>query len=67
MVSSDPDYSGLPADSVIVAIADNECGAWDFQSMDFNEDCFVGLEDFALFALDWLNCTKPNTPGCYQP
>ncbi len=67
VVTSDPDYSGLPADSAMVAIADNECGAWDFQSMDFNEDCFVGLEDFALFALDWLTCTKPNTPGCYQP
>ena len=28
------------------------------------EDCFVDFKDFATFALNWVKCTQPNTPGC---
>ena len=32
--------------------------------MDFNEDCYVNLADFAFFAADWLECNDPDDPGC---
>jgi hypothetical protein len=33
-------------------------------SMDFNHDCYVGLADFAEFALQWLSCANPLDPSC---
>jgi len=33
-------------------------------SMDFNRDCYVNLEDFAEFALDWLKCNDPVDLDC---
>lgn len=32
--------------------------------MDFNWDCYVNLEDFAIFAQSWLDCNNPNDPSC---
>jgi hypothetical protein len=32
--------------------------------MDFNEDCYVNLEDFAEFAQDWLRCNDPGNASC---
>lgn len=29
----------------------------EYSEMDFNMDCIVDFEDFALFAVDWLVCT----------
>jgi len=36
----------------------------EYFAMDFNQDCFVDLQDFAVFAQQWLNCNDPQTPGC---
>ncbi len=32
--------------------------------MDFNEDCYVNLEDLAIFAQSWLDCNDISDPGC---
>ncbi len=31
---------------------------------DFNQDCYINLEDFAILAQNWLKCTDPQNPGC---
>ena len=31
---------------------------------DYNEDCYVNLGDFAVFAQAWLQCTDPAEPSC---
>jgi hypothetical protein len=41
-------------------------GCDDWLTMDFNNDCFVDLADFDIFALQWLKCAELNDPGC-QP
>jgi len=45
-------------------VQDNECGALGYAGMDFNEDCRVGLGDFAHFYAQWLTCTDPYEDGC---
>ena len=36
-----------------------DCGDWGYHEMDFDENCYVDLRDFAEFASQWLNCTHP--------
>jgi len=31
---------------------------------DFNSDCYVNLEDLAIFVQDWLRCIDPANPDC---
>ena len=64
VVTNDPAYQGVPAGSVLVTIADNECGVWPNYAVDYNQDCTVNLEDFAYFAGHWLYCTLPSQVGC---
>ena len=50
---------------VTVGITDNECGSGSgYPGMDFNDDCYVNFEDFADFAIDWMDCTVPGDPAC---
>lgn len=38
-----------------------KCGdAGDFSQFDFNKDCVVDLADFAMFASEWMSCTRPD-------
>ncbi len=37
---------------------------WYAVTADLNQDCKVDFADFAEFALDWMLCNEPNTPGC---
>lgn len=64
-VTVDPDspYFGYLLAEVPVVIDDNDCGAWGFNRADFNLDCQVNLEDFSLFALEWIACSSPD-PLC---
>jgi len=57
----DVDDSGGELDEFIINfdVQDNECGAWGFDPLDFNEDCVVGLADFAQFYDQWTLCTEP--------
>jgi len=41
-------------------------GCDDWLTMDFNNDCFVDLADFGIFAQQWLKCAELNDPNC-QP
>ncbi len=54
--SDDPVYNwgALPAALTVDCHDDDSCGLWGYNRMDFNRDCVVNLEDFALFARDWL-------------
>jgi len=64
--SSDVNYARTsPAyGDVQVEILQNECGAWSYSVMDFNQDCYVDLKDFAEFALQWAYCTAPYKTNC---
>jgi len=31
---------------------------------DFDQDCYVGLSDFAIFAIDWLECSDVTDSSC---
>ena len=57
-------YDGLHGPNVAVSIDDNECGVWGYFELDLDEDCVVGLSDFAEFAAVWLECTIPYEIGC---
>ncbi len=35
-----------------------------YMDTDFNQDCYVNLEDFAVLAQNWLKCTDPQNPVC---
>ena len=32
--------------------------------MDLTDDCYVNLDDLALFVVDWLRCDDPEDPSC---
>jgi hypothetical protein len=64
--SDDSRYNGVPIDHVVVTITDNDCGAWGYGPMDFNQNCYVDMFDFAIFVEKWLDCTLPYEAGCYD-
>jgi len=64
VASADAGYQGLPVDSVVANIADDDCGVWGFQDMDLDEDCVVGLSDLVMFLDDYLKCTLPYGSNC---
>ena len=35
-------------------------------SVDFNKDCYVGLEDLTYIVDEWLECTDPAVVDCDQ-
>ena len=35
-----------------------------FLPQDLNQDCYVNMLDFAMFATGWLSCTNPRDPTC---
>jgi hypothetical protein len=36
----------------------------EYLETDLNKDCYVGIEDVAIFAESWLNCTDQDDPMC---
>jgi len=38
----------------------------DYPTMDFNKDCKVDFEDFAVFALNWLECNLDPQSACWE-
>ena len=56
-------YFGIYLNEIDVFIEDNECGSNGFSYADVNLDCIVNMEDFAIFALEWLECSNPD-PDC---
>lgn len=62
--STDPIYHGLSVEKIAVIILENECGPWNYPVGDFNQDCFIDLQDFAIFCREWMECTDPDISGC---
>lgn len=62
--SSDANYNALNPDAFTVTVLDDECGAWGYAAADFTVDCIVDLEDLAIFAQSWLECSDPDLPEC---
>jgi len=64
----DEEESGgeLEQGHVSILVQDNECGAWGFDAADYNEDCRVGLADFAHYLAQWLICTDPYDDGGFN-
>lgn len=57
--SDDPSYSGSPVDDVLVNMQEDGCGVWGYLESDYNLDCKVNLEDFAMLASLWLVTDAP--------
>jgi len=65
-VGSGPDFSSENT-PVVVQITRGEFRCQDMEThmlTDMNEDCYIDLEDFALFVQDWLKCNDPMDPLC---
>ena len=45
-------------------VAEPVCGDWGYADMDFNQDCFVDLLDFARFVEYWMLCSEPTDENC---
>lgn len=64
-VTADPAsvYDNYALTDIAVSVNENDCGAWGFNPADFNLDCQVNLEDFAIFVSSWIACSLPD-PEC---
>ncbi len=62
--AGDANYDGLEVEPVMVAVADNECGAWGYAAGDFSTDCVVDFYDFVTFAEGWMDCSDPDDANC---
>jgi len=43
----------------------NQCADGWIDEIDFNADCIVNFQDFAVFAAEWLQCNNSLDPSCY--
>ncbi len=59
-ISGDGTYTEIPA-AIAITVTEDECGALEFNSHDFNNDCTVDILDLSEFIQDWLNCSQA---GC---
>ena len=64
MVSSQGDTLDGDWTATSITISEGELTCVTYLPMDFNEDCYVNLEDFAIFAQSWLDCNDQSNPGC---
>jgi pectate lyase len=61
------DGAGQVNDTVKIFVGSNPCDASHlstgeaYSSGDFNHDCIIDMEDFALFATNWMNCVNTLT------
>jgi hypothetical protein len=68
--SADPGYdpeTGIEPGAVIgLSVEDVDCGSYGWDDRDYNEDCFVNLADFAIFAQGWFSCNDPGNIDCAE-
>lgn len=63
--SANPSYAGsIVVPDITAIVQENECGAWGYPALDYNEDCVVDMSDLAQFVLQWMQCTNPYADGC---
>jgi hypothetical protein len=48
----------------MVLVGADGCGSWGILPGDFNLDCYVDLQDIAILASQWLQCTDPENTNC---
>jgi hypothetical protein len=60
----DPETGIEPGAQIAIEVEDIDCGSYGFDERDYNEDCFVNLADFAIFAQGWWFCTDPGNIDC---
>ncbi len=58
-------YTGS-IDNIELSFYEPQCGDWGFYPTDFDQNCYVGIEDLAYLATTWLNCTDPANENCVQ-
>ncbi|MCK5000947.1 MAG: exo-alpha-sialidase, partial [Anaerohalosphaera sp.] len=67
VTSDDPVYNGIT--DLQVTIEDNEPYCGDAKTVylasDLNKDCYIDLEDLAILAAEWLQCSNPADLNCY--
>jgi alpha-N-arabinofuranosidase len=56
--SADPEYQGGFYE-VQVSVYEDRCGVWGYVEADYNLDCVVDLEDFAILGRVWLSTEVP--------
>ena len=58
---------GLTANRVLAQFIDdggsNSCGGI-YEPVDLNQDCYIGIDDFILLIIDWMDCTDITNPDC---
>ena len=55
-------YQTTAPDTCAEAIADGHSPKYDL-----NDDCYVDLADFAIFASEWAYCMEPTNDNCSEP
>jgi hypothetical protein len=63
-------FTGSAGDNVTITanyVITSECGdaCHPYPGYDYDQDCIVGLSDFAIFAATWLECTQPECIDTY--
>lgn len=65
------DYALTPAEIQVLCHEfdeiPNQCGNLGFLPGDLDYDCHVDLKDIAVFAGEWMECTKPEDSMCQAP
>lgn len=65
IASTNPAYAGsIVVPGITATVQENDCGAWGYSRMDYNQDCVVNMSDLAQLVLQWMQCTSPYADGC---
>lgn len=59
-------YARIYMDNVELYKLEDDCGSWGYLPTDFNQDCFVDIEDLAYIVNQWLVCTDPQGVDCVE-
>ncbi len=63
-------FSNSPGNTMVdfrlTVVKDGMNCSGDYIDGDLNRDCYVNLEDFALFSQDWLQCSDPAEETCME-
>ena len=57
--SNDLSYNNISVPDIVVYIQDESCGIWGYLESDYNFDCNIDLQDFALMSSAWLTTEVP--------
>ena len=55
-----------PGAGIEMEVEEKACGGRGFDFRDINEDCYVTIDDLAIYVESWLNCTDIKVEGCIE-